>query len=72
MRCAICKHGETASGLATLSLTRDGCVLVVKDVPADICATCGEEYLAEDTGRRVSQLFDDMSKHGVESRCPSV
>ncbi len=66
MKCVICKHGETAPGAATLSLTQNGSVLVVKDVPADICGTCGEEYLSEDVGRRVTVLINEMSQHGVE------
>jgi YgiT-type zinc finger domain-containing protein len=66
MKCVICKHGETRPGKATLSATEGDCTLVVKDVPADICSNCGEEYLSEDVGRRVSALLDEMLQRGVE------
>jgi len=29
MRCAICKHGDTQPGVTTVSLERDGKVLVI-------------------------------------------
>ena len=66
MKCVICKHGETRPGKATLSAMEGGCTLVVKDVPADICSNCGEEYLNEDVGRRVSALLDEIAQGRVE------
>ena len=46
MKCVICRHGETAPGNITVTLERDGATLVVKGVPAEICANCGEEYVS--------------------------
>ncbi|MEK7838207.1 MAG: YgiT-type zinc finger protein, partial [candidate division NC10 bacterium] len=37
----ICKFGETRPGTATITLSRDGTTLVVKGVPASVCANCG-------------------------------
>ena len=45
MKCIICKHGETKTGTATVTLTRDQLTLVVKGVPAQVCDNCGEEYV---------------------------
>ena len=47
MTCLICKHGETAPGVTTVTLERDGCTVLFKDVPADICENCGEFYVDE-------------------------
>ncbi|GAB4149445.1 MAG: hypothetical protein Tsb0016_20800 [Sphingomonadales bacterium] len=55
MKCAICKTGMTHPGTVTVTLERDGTVIVVKDVPADICDNCGEYYLDETVARRVYQ-----------------
>jgi YgiT-type zinc finger domain-containing protein len=64
MRCAICKHGETAPGVATVTLQRDGAVIVIKNVPADICENCGEYYLAEEIADRVyAQGEEALSRH---------
>ena len=37
MKCAICKNGDTKEGMTTITFDRDGMILVVKDVPAQIC-----------------------------------
>ena len=47
MECVICKHGTTRSGFVTVTLDRDNCIVILKQVPADICQNCGEYYLSE-------------------------
>ncbi len=44
MKCPICKHGDTQSGNASLTLERDNTTLVFRQVPAQICANCGEVF----------------------------
>ncbi len=46
MKCAICKHGTTATGFTTVVLEKDDTTLVFKQVPAEICINCGEEYIS--------------------------
>nr|WP_223210684.1 MULTISPECIES: YgiT-type zinc finger protein [unclassified Microcystis] len=36
MECVICKHGTTRSGFVTVTLERDNCIVILKQVPADI------------------------------------
>jgi YgiT-type zinc finger domain-containing protein len=45
MKCVICKHGDTEPGRTTLTLTRDTLTLVVRNVPARVCANCGEAFV---------------------------
>lgn len=47
MKCAICKSGETRDGMTTITFEREGFTLVVKEVPAEICMNCGEDYVDE-------------------------
>lgn len=47
MTCLICKHGKARPGHATVALQRGHTVVVVKEVPADVCDNCGEYYLSE-------------------------
>lgn len=47
MRCVICKHGKTAPGHVTVTLQRGQTVVIMRDVPADVCQNCGEYYLDE-------------------------
>jgi YgiT-type zinc finger domain-containing protein len=47
MKCVICKQGETQPGAATVTLEREGTMLIVRSVPAQVCQNCGEEYINE-------------------------
>lgn len=49
MMCTICKNGNTYKGKTTVTLEKDSTVIVIKNVPADICENCGEYYLDEAT-----------------------
>jgi len=49
MMCSICRQGETQPGTTTVTLERGELTFVAKDVPAMVCANCGEEYLDSST-----------------------
>lgn len=66
MICLICKHGETRSGTATVTLEREGTTLVIKGVPAQVCANCGEEYVDEDTTARLLRTAEEAVRTGVQ------
>jgi YgiT-type zinc finger domain-containing protein len=66
MKCAICKHGETHPGKATTTLQRGQTTVIIKDVPAEICGNCGEDYLSEAITRRVMALAEEAVKKGAE------
>ena len=65
MGCVICKHGDTRPGTATVTLTREQLTLVVKDVPANVCENCGEEYVDEETSKQLFQMAEEVSRAGV-------
>lgn len=66
MKCIICKVGETRPGQTTVTLERDGTTLVVKGVPAGICANCGEEYVDEETTTRLLQTAEEAVRARVQ------
>ena len=66
MKCVVCKYGETRPGKATVTLTRATTTLVVKGVPASVCANCGEEYVDESATTRLIQTMDEAARAGVE------
>ncbi len=51
MKCAICRNGFTEVGYATVVLERDQTTLVYKNVPAQICDNCGEEYISSEVNK---------------------
>lgn len=66
MECPICKHGETYSGNTTVSLNRDNTIIIIKDVPADICNNCGEYFLSESITEYVLNKAEKASLQGTE------
>lgn len=66
MKCLICKHGETRPGKATVTLERNGMMLVVKNVPALVCGNCGEEYVDEATTARLLKEAEEAARAGVQ------
>ncbi|MCK5230256.1 MAG: type II toxin-antitoxin system MqsA family antitoxin [Desulfobulbaceae bacterium] len=66
MKCVICKTGEVASGEATVVMHRNETSIIIKNVPADICQTCGEYYLSEDMTEQVLQRAESASAKGAE------
>ena len=66
MICVICKHGETRSGTATVTLEREGTTLVIKGVPAQVCMNCGEEYVDEETTSRLLKTAEEAVRAGVQ------
>ena len=66
MKCVICKQGETKTGTATVTLERDGTILVFKKVPAEVCEVCGEEYISEETTGRLLKTAEEAAVSGVQ------
>jgi len=66
MKCVICKHGETREGTTTVTFDRDDMTLVVKDVPAQVCTNCGEDYVDEHVAHEILAFAERMAKSGAQ------
>ena len=66
MICPICGLGDTAPGSATVTLERGALTLVVKAVPAAVCANCGEEYLDQQTTSQILTMAEEAAASGVQ------
>jgi YgiT-type zinc finger domain-containing protein len=66
MKCVICKHGETAPGLVTVSLQRKETTVIFKNVPAEVCNNCGEYFLDEKITERLTIQAKNAVKNGAE------
>ena len=66
IKCVICKHGETHAGTTTVTLTRGGMTLVFRGVPAQVCDTCGEEYVDEATTAHLLAVAEEAAAAGVQ------
>ena len=61
-----CRNGHTVEGLITIVIERDQTTLIFKNVPAQICENCGEEYLSEDTNRVLLDRAQEAADRGVD------
>lgn len=66
MKCVICKNGQTNNQTVTVTLEQSGKTFVFKDVPARVCENCGEQYLEEETSKRLLGLAQEAAKAGTE------
>ena len=66
MRCPICKHGNTSAGHVSVTLERGSATVVFRRVPAQVCETCGEQYLDEKTTARLLADAEAAVRAGVE------
>lgn len=66
MKCVICKHGTTQPGFVTVTLERNGCAIILRNVPAEVCDNCGEYYLSEAITDQVLSKADAAIKNGAE------
>ena len=47
MKCVICKTGTMHDGTVTVTLENRGSIILIKEVPAQICDVCEHYYLDE-------------------------
>lgn len=66
MKCVICKVGETAHQLTTVTFQRKNTSIIIKNVPAEVCTNRGEQYVDSATGEQLSHLADQALKSVVE------
>ncbi len=66
MDCALCKVGTTEKGTVTVTLERNGAIVLIKDVPAEVCTNCGHYYLSEEIARSIMQTGNDAIENGAE------
>jgi YgiT-type zinc finger domain-containing protein len=66
MKCVLCKNGETRLRTVTVTLERGKTVVVVRDVPADVCGNCGEYYLESSVAERVYQRAEAAVERNAE------
>lgn len=66
MTCVICRLGQTVPGQTTVVFERDGAVVAIRDVPAQICTNCGEGYTDEAATERLLEMAEQVIQAGVQ------
>ena len=66
MKCVICKTGETRPGTASIVLERAGTTVLIRDVPGEICDTCGEVYHDAEITKLLLEQAEQAYLNGVD------
>ena len=66
MNCTLCHNGVTIAGFVTVTLEKINTIVLVKNVPADVCTNCGHYYLSEEMAKEVLKKGNDASNNGAE------
>ena len=66
MNCPLCRNGRFTDGKTTMTVEKGDAILVVRDIPARVCDNCGDGFIRESIGRKVSQLVQDELRKGVQ------
>jgi YgiT-type zinc finger domain-containing protein len=64
-QCSVC-GGAKQPGKTTYSVDLGFGVVVVRNVPAQICAQCGEEWIGAETSRQLEQVVEDARKKQLQ------
>jgi YgiT-type zinc finger domain-containing protein len=64
-RCDLC-GGELKPGKTTLEIWRGEELLVIKDVPADVCQQCSEAYISAHISERLDHFLAEHHQHRPE------
>jgi YgiT-type zinc finger domain-containing protein len=59
--CPLC-GGNKRAGTTTFTAELGLGVVVVRNVPALVCAQCGADWIADDVAARIEELVDDARK----------
>ena len=52
-RCSICRGGPLKPGTTRLHLWRDDQLIVIQDIPADVCEQCKEGYISAEVSKKL-------------------
>jgi YgiT-type zinc finger domain-containing protein len=64
-RCDLC-GGEVRPGQTTLEIWYRGELVVVRDVPADVCQQCGEAYISAAVSEKLDRFLAERHRYRPE------
>jgi len=60
-KCPLC-GGKMHKGITAAPFFSDDKIIVIKDVPAEVCSDCGEAYLKSSVVGQVEKLLDRLDE----------
>lgn len=65
MNCVLCKANLTKGNVNHIVDLGEG-IIIIKNVPANICEQCGEYYLDTNTALKIESILEDIKKNKAE------
>ena len=65
MNCIICKS-KLAKSMINHILDNMGRIVIIKNVPANVCGQCGEYYVDNDTAMRLEAIAQELLNNKAE------
>lgn len=66
MKCVVCKQAETRPGVTTVTFARGESTFVVREVPAQVCPNCGEDYVEAQVTAELLRSAEELSRAGTQ------
>lgn len=66
MECGICKNGNTQKGFDTLTFEKEGHLIIVRDVPGEVCDNCGQFYVDAEAAIELQKKAKKAVADGAE------
>jgi len=66
MECIICKNGTTMPGSDTLTIEMEGHLVIIRDVPGEVCENCGHFYIDSNAAIEVQKKIKKAVADGAE------
>jgi YgiT-type zinc finger domain-containing protein len=64
MTCFICK-GKIQNSFSTFTVDIKSCIVIIKNVPSQICDQCGEVSYSDDVSRRLEQIVNSIKSSAL-------
>jgi len=68
-RCDLC-GGVLSAGKTSLEIRRHGNLIILNDIPADVCEQCGEPYISAGTSEKLDRFLEEYRRHRPERYIP--
>ena len=65
MTCLMCK-GKTEDKLTNFIADLGNTIIIVKDVPSQVCRQCGEVSYSDDVARQLEQIVKSLQNQSME------
>jgi len=65
MKCFMCK-GSLVDKATTFMVDIDKCIIIVKNVPSQVCSQCGEASYSNDVTKQLEEIVNSLRKSITE------